>query len=139
MSGPSPQETVERALAAAKPGDCVVIAEETSTANLRWAGNTLTTNGELAGARHAVGGERVARPAQVRGGGLLGDHHAVAGLGRGQRALDGFLRGRPAHDFPSSAVLSIRTPRSRTAGQPWLTGATWPGWPLPQLNAPPST
>jgi predicted Zn-dependent protease len=44
-SGLSPQETVERALAAAKSGDCVVIAEETSTANLRWAGNTLTTNG----------------------------------------------------------------------------------------------
>ena len=30
-------------------------------------------------------------------------------------------------------------PRISTAGQPWLTGATWPGWPLPQLNAPPST
>jgi predicted Zn-dependent protease len=42
----SPQETVERALALARPGsDCVVIAEEHSTANLRWAGNTLTTNG----------------------------------------------------------------------------------------------
>jgi predicted Zn-dependent protease len=41
----SPQETVERALAAAKSADCVVIAEETSAANLRWAGNTLTTNG----------------------------------------------------------------------------------------------
>jgi hypothetical protein len=48
--GPSPQETVERALAAAKSDDCVVIAEETSTANLRWAGNTLTTNG-VAGSR----------------------------------------------------------------------------------------
>jgi predicted Zn-dependent protease len=48
MSGPagcSPQETVERALAAVRGDDCVVIAEETSTANLRWAGNTLTTNG----------------------------------------------------------------------------------------------
>ena len=41
----TPQETVERALAAAKSDDCVVIAEETSAANLRWAGNTLTTNG----------------------------------------------------------------------------------------------
>jgi predicted Zn-dependent protease len=41
----SPQETVERALAAARAGDCVAIAEEASTANLRWAGNTLTTNG----------------------------------------------------------------------------------------------
>ncbi len=44
-SGLSPQDTVERALAAARSDDCVVIAEETSTANLRWAGNTLTTNG----------------------------------------------------------------------------------------------
>ncbi|HEX2743262.1 MAG TPA: metallopeptidase TldD-related protein [Streptosporangiaceae bacterium] len=44
-SGYSPQETVERALAAARSDDCVVIAEETSGANLRWAGNTLTTNG----------------------------------------------------------------------------------------------
>jgi len=41
----SPQEAVERALAASRSGDCVVIAEETSGANLRWAGNTLTTNG----------------------------------------------------------------------------------------------
>jgi predicted Zn-dependent protease len=45
VSGLSPQEAVERALAASRSGDCVVIAEETSSANLRWAGNTLTTNG----------------------------------------------------------------------------------------------
>ena len=43
MAGP--QETVERALAAARCDDCVVIADESSAANLRWAGNTLTTNG----------------------------------------------------------------------------------------------
>jgi predicted Zn-dependent protease len=42
----APQDTVERALAAARPGrETVVIADESSTANLRWAGNTLTTNG----------------------------------------------------------------------------------------------
>ncbi len=41
----APQEAVERALAAARSDDCVVIADETSSANLRWAGNTLTTNG----------------------------------------------------------------------------------------------
>jgi predicted Zn-dependent protease len=40
-----PQETVERALQSATADECVVIAEETSAANLRWAGNTLTTNG----------------------------------------------------------------------------------------------
>jgi predicted Zn-dependent protease len=41
----SPQRSVERALAAARCDDCIVIADETSSANLRWAGNTLTTNG----------------------------------------------------------------------------------------------
>jgi predicted Zn-dependent protease len=44
-NGFSPQEAVERALAVSRSADCVVIAEETSSANLRWAGNTLTTNG----------------------------------------------------------------------------------------------
>src|ERR1700735_5082253 len=50
-SAPSitPQDTVEQALAAARSGgECVVIADESSTANLRWAGNTLTTNGVAA-------------------------------------------------------------------------------------------
>jgi len=41
----SPQDAVERALAAAKSDDCIVIADESSSANLRWAGNSLTTNG----------------------------------------------------------------------------------------------
>ncbi len=38
-------ETVERALAASTSSDCVVLVEEVSSANLRWANNTLTTNG----------------------------------------------------------------------------------------------
>ncbi len=41
----APQDAVEIALQAARCDDCVVIADESSTANLRWAGNTLTTNG----------------------------------------------------------------------------------------------
>jgi len=40
-----PQEVVERALARTRSEGCVVIVEEKSTANLRWANNTLTTNG----------------------------------------------------------------------------------------------
>ena len=94
-------------------------------------------DGELAGLCHAVGGQRVARPAQVGAGGLLRYHHAVIAPGGSERALDGFL-GRECGHWPSSAVLRIRTPRNRQAGQPWLTGATWPGWPFPQLNAPQS-
>nr|MDT0667034.1 hypothetical protein [Micromonospora sp. DSM 115978] len=36
---------VERALALSKADHAVVIAGESSTVNLRWANNTLTTNG----------------------------------------------------------------------------------------------
>ena len=52
-----------------------------------------------------------------------------------QRDVDDLLRAdhRPA----SMRVLSTLTPRNSADGQPWLTAATWPGWALPQLNAPP--
>ncbi len=43
----SPQELVERALAASTADDCVVIVRETTSANLRWANNTMTTNGQM--------------------------------------------------------------------------------------------
>jgi hypothetical protein len=39
-------EVVERVLALSRADGCVVLAEQSSGANLRWAGNTLTTNGE---------------------------------------------------------------------------------------------
>ncbi|MFW6718973.1 metallopeptidase TldD-related protein [Streptomyces sp. MAR4 CNY-716] len=45
----APHETVERALELSRADGCVVIADEESSANLRWAGNTLTTNGETRG------------------------------------------------------------------------------------------
>lgn len=38
-------EAVEKALAASKSDECIVIGQESSTANLRWANNTVTTNG----------------------------------------------------------------------------------------------
>lgn len=38
-------QIVERALAASNASDCVVIVEESSSTNLRWANNALTTNG----------------------------------------------------------------------------------------------
>lgn len=50
----TPQETVERALALSKADGCVVVAAERSEANLRWAGNTLTTNGSMRSRRVAV-------------------------------------------------------------------------------------
>jgi len=58
MSDQTPQETIERALAiaagmAAVDG-CIVIADESNTANLRFANNTLTTNGVTNGRRLTV-------------------------------------------------------------------------------------
>ncbi len=78
MTVMSPQEAVERALAAATCDDCVVIAEETSSANLRWARNSLTTNGVSASRRLTV--IAVIRDgAQARAGVV-----ARAGVGREQ-------------------------------------------------------
>jgi len=54
----SPQDTVEQALSIAGRlagvEGCVVIADETSSANLRWANNTLTTNGVTRGRRLTI-------------------------------------------------------------------------------------
>ncbi|MFD3571672.1 metallopeptidase TldD-related protein [Streptomyces sp. NPDC058671] len=44
-----PYEIVERALDLSRADGCVVIADEESSANLRWAGNALTTNGVTRG------------------------------------------------------------------------------------------
>lgn len=50
----SAQEVVERALELSHADGCVVLAEETSDANLRWAANTLTTNGVMRGRQLTV-------------------------------------------------------------------------------------
>jgi predicted Zn-dependent protease len=47
MTAPTPQSLVERALAASTADDCIAIVRTTSSANLRWANNTLTTNGAM--------------------------------------------------------------------------------------------
>ncbi len=47
MSVPAPQDLVERVLVASTADDCVAILRWGDSANLRWAGNTLTTNGVL--------------------------------------------------------------------------------------------
>ncbi|GAA3057441.1 metallopeptidase TldD-related protein [Kitasatospora albolonga] len=49
-----PHELVERALELSEADGCVVIADEETTANLRWAGNALTTNGVTKGRRLTV-------------------------------------------------------------------------------------
>jgi predicted Zn-dependent protease len=43
----APQELVDAALAASAADGCVVIVDEHTETNLRWAGNALTTNGQM--------------------------------------------------------------------------------------------
>ena len=45
VPGPTPQELVEHALRSSRSDDCAVIVSVASGANLRWASNTMTTNG----------------------------------------------------------------------------------------------
>jgi len=51
MSTSTPQSLVEHAVAASTSEECVVIVQDSTSANLRWANNTLTTNGVM----HSVG------------------------------------------------------------------------------------
>jgi predicted Zn-dependent protease len=48
------QDVVEQALSLSRADGCVAMAEETSDANLRWAANTLTTNGVMRGRQLTV-------------------------------------------------------------------------------------
>ena len=50
----SPQSLVEQAVAATVSDDCVVIVSDSTSANLRWANNTLTTNGVMHGVEVSV-------------------------------------------------------------------------------------
>jgi predicted Zn-dependent protease len=50
MTAPTPQDLVEHALKVSRADSCVVTVSDSTSANLRWANNTLTTNGVM----HAV-------------------------------------------------------------------------------------
>jgi predicted Zn-dependent protease len=47
MNAPTPQELVEHALKATRADESVVLVRDSTRANLRWANNTLTTNGVM--------------------------------------------------------------------------------------------
>jgi predicted Zn-dependent protease len=51
MTTATPQSLVEHALATTTSEQCIVIVQDSTSANLRWANNTLTTNGVM----HGVG------------------------------------------------------------------------------------
>lgn len=45
----TPQSLVEHAIATSRSDDCIVLVRDKTSANLRWANNTLTTNGVMHG------------------------------------------------------------------------------------------
>ncbi|HSN06939.1 MAG TPA: metallopeptidase TldD-related protein [Candidatus Angelobacter sp.] len=80
----SPQEMVERALAASTSRACVVLVRSQSVANLRWARNTLTTNGETRSTTVSVVAV-VDVPGGVAAGSVTLNHPSL-------EALDGLVR-----------------------------------------------
>jgi predicted Zn-dependent protease len=112
-----PQDVVEHALAQATGDGCIVIARESSEANLRWAGNTLTTNGVMRGRQLTViatvgSGEGVASGVVSRSNVGLEQVEALV-----QAAEDAARSSRPAED--AAALIE-------------------PGTPDPEWDAPPS-
>ena len=92
---------------------------------------------------NAIGRDRVGGEAHVGLRALFDQDHAAGATRRGKGRLDDSVswfepRGVVAHRPPSVRALSTFTFRTSADGAPWLTGATWPGWPFPQLNAPQS-
>jgi predicted Zn-dependent protease len=122
MTGLTPQQTVEQALGAARCEDCVVIAEETSSANLRWAGNTLTTNGISRSRRLTV--IAVSRRGDEASAGVV----SRAGVGEDQigdvvaEAEKAAAEGSPAEDAQPLVGPADAGP---------LAGSDEPGWDAP--------
>jgi predicted Zn-dependent protease len=116
---PVPQQTVERALAAARCDDCVVIADETSSANLRWAGNTLTTNG--------VSRSRQLTVVAISRGGAGARAGVVSRAGVRTDQIEDVVRAAEqaaAESSPAEDAQALVTPADERASR---TGAAAPG------------
>ncbi|NYG55937.1 HNH endonuclease [Nocardioides perillae] len=130
----TPQELAELALAATTADDCVVLVRERSAANLRWAGNTLTTNGVVSGSSTTVvsfvrTGEGTAT------GSVTGPASAVSRpgpRGSGPRTCNGALAFERDFDYTTSMIrhadrlLALREAVDvlRTLAATTLTGVT---------------
>jgi len=121
--GYSPQASVERALAAARCDDCVVIADETSSANLRWAGNTLTTNG--------VSRSRYLTVIAIQRQGDKATVGVVSRSGVRDDQVEGVVRAAEDAARQSSAAEDAQpllTPDSPEAFRAGGAGGAGPGW-----------
>jgi predicted Zn-dependent protease len=117
--GVRPQSLVEHALAASMGDDCVAIVRDSTSANLRWANNTLTTNGVM----HGVDVSIVSFVRQAGGtsvGSVTGSATTQAEVDELVRAADAAARAAaPAED--ANELLRDRTSPDWT-DEPATTG-----------------
>ena len=101
-----PQSLVEHAVATSMADDCIAIVRDTTSANLRWANNTLTTNGVMHGVSVTVisfvrTGDGVAT------GSVTGSATDQAGVGRLVAAADAAARAGSAAEDAHPLVTDV--------------------------------
>jgi predicted Zn-dependent protease len=114
-----PHELVERALAASTSDGCVVIAANHASSNLRWANNTLTTNGAV----NTVG---VTVVASVEGA----DGVRSASVSRNAVDVDSVLA------LVAEADATARDSAVADDAAPLVTGGAASDWDTPATEAP---
>ena len=94
----TPQALVEHALATSTADDCVTIVSDSTSANLRWANNTLTTNGVMHSV-HVTVVSFVRRADGTAAGSVSGSATTAEQVGELVRAADAAARAAaPAED-----------------------------------------
>jgi predicted Zn-dependent protease len=110
----TPQNTIERTLALSQADACVVIVDEATDANIRWANNTVTTNGVTRSRQLTViatiGRAAAMAVGSVSRAGVTPDH--LEDLVRA--AEEAARSSRPAED-----AEPLVTPGSSAPGGPW--------------------
>ena len=100
----TPQSLVEHALATSTADDCIAVVRDTTSANLRWANNTLTTNGVMHGVDVTVISV-VRRAGGASSGSVSGSATTQAQVTDMVRAADAAARaGSPAEDAQELAT-----------------------------------
>ncbi len=110
-----PQSLVEHALATSMADDCVVIVRDATSANLRWANNTLTTNGVMHGVHVSV-------VSFVDQAGGVATRLGVSGSATTQAEVDELVRAADA--AARAAVAGRGRRRAGRATAPRRTGTT---------------
>ena len=126
----NPQSLVEHALAASMADDCVAIVRDSTSANLRWANNTLTTNGVMHGVHVSIV-SFVKQAAGVSVGSVSGSATTQAEVDELVRAADAAARAAaPAEDARSWSPTAPRpTGRTNPPAPASRSTTTWrPRW-----------